>query len=220
MKVKRFIVLGLGSFGQTLALRLAQNGCRVTGVDLDERQVEAVKDQIHEAIVADVTDRAVLEQLMLDTADGVFISLGESIEKSILAALHVIDLKVHNVYVKGISREHGRILSKLGVSRVIFPEMEIAVQTADQMTLPNVLESFQFDPDYSIVETVVPASLAGKTLAEAGLPRRFGLMVIGVKEALGERWELMPPPDHVFGDEQFVLVIGRNANINKFCQMQ
>jgi trk system potassium uptake protein TrkA len=220
MKKKRFIVLGLGTFGKALALRLSKNGCQVTGVDADENVVATVQDRLYEALVANVTDRSVLEQLLCNGTDGVFISLGEDITKSILAALHVLELGAKQVSVKGVTSEHGRILKKLGVHRVIFPEVEIAEQTADQQTWTSMVGSFQLDPDYSLVEVAAPASLAGKTLKEADLPRRHGLIVIGVKEAMAPKWDLMPKTDHVFSDEQLLWVFGHKANINSFCQMQ
>src|SRR5262245_15076160 len=212
MKSKRFIVLGLGSFGRTLALRLAENGCRVTGVDASEVHVESIQDRLDEAIIGDVTNPEVLQPLQIPSAEAVFISLGEQIEKSILASLHVKDLGAKAIYVKGISPDHERILKALGVTRVIFPEAEIARQTADHVTWTNALEFFHLDQDHSMLEIGVPSALVGKTLAEAELPRKYGLIVVGIKEALAEKWELMPRPDFRFTDEHLLLVFGRKTD--------
>ena len=84
---KHFVVLGLGTFGNPLARRLAKNGCRVTGVDGDRDRVEAIKDVLYEAVIADVTDRNTLSQLSLEDVDAVFIGLGDDITPSLLAAL-------------------------------------------------------------------------------------------------------------------------------------
>jgi trk system potassium uptake protein TrkA len=125
-EVRRFVVLGLGSFGSALARRLTKNGCRVTGADASEARIDELKGQLYEAVVTDVTDRESLEQLLLNHADAVFISLGEEIEKSLLAALHAKELGARRVIVKGVTIEHGKILKRLGVDRVIFPEVEMA----------------------------------------------------------------------------------------------
>src|SRR3569832_2096097 len=130
---KRFVVLGLGSFGTALSTRLAQNGCRVTGVDASERRVEAQKNVHYEAVVANVTDKASLAELLVAKSNAVFISLGENIETSLLAALHVRELGAKRVLVKGVSEEHGKILKHIGVERVVFPEAEMAAQLADSM---------------------------------------------------------------------------------------
>lgn len=123
---KRFVVLGLGSFGEILARRLCKNGCRVTGVDADAAKVNLLKEELYEAIVADVTERTALEHLNLRDADTVFISLGERNEMSpsLLATLHTKELGAKRIVVKGLSYDHAKILRSLGVERVVFPETE------------------------------------------------------------------------------------------------
>lgn len=216
MSERHFVVLGLGSFGTALALRLSQNGCRVTGVDLREKAVEDIKDQVYAAIQADVTDRAALEELLLQHADTVFISLGEQIERSILAALHCKDLGARRIYAKGVTAEHGRILEKLGVERVIFPEMEIAHQIADKVTWPNVLDQLPIDPEYGLMEITVPNQFVGKTLTDANLRRRYGLLVVAVKDALHGFLETAPGADFRLSDDQILLVLGKHRDLDEF----
>lgn len=216
MATKKYIVLGLGSFGSALARRLCDNGCLVTGVDGEEQHVEALRDRLSEAIVADVTDRGVLESLLIDRAEAIFISLGEQIERSILCALHVRELGAKQIYVKGVSEEHRRILKALGVTQVVHPEVEMARQLADQVAFPNILEYFKVDEEYGIAELAVPDSLVGQTLQSAELPRRFGLFVLGIKSALHAKWEMAPSREHRFADDQVVLVMGKKADIARF----
>ena len=87
-------MLGMGSFGSALATQLAANGCRVTGVDQRRDRLDAVKNSIHEAIIGDATDRELLENLPIKDSTSVFISLGETISRSLLATLHVKELGV------------------------------------------------------------------------------------------------------------------------------
>lgn len=214
--IKRFVVLGLGSFGTALAMRLAKNGCRVTGVDASGDHVEDLKDALYEAIVGDVTDRETLQQLLVNQADAVFISLGEKIELSLMAALHCKELGARRIFVKGVTLEHGRILEHLGVERVIFPEAEMAVQLADSMTWPNVLDALTIDTEYSLAEIAVPSSLSGKTLRDADLRRHYGLSVLGIKDHLMGKLTLNPDGDFVLTDDQLLLVIGRRDAMNEF----
>ncbi|MEO8166452.1 MAG: NAD(P)-binding protein, partial [Betaproteobacteria bacterium] len=81
MAAKKFIVLGLGSFGSALARRLTKNGRQVMGVDSDRERVDQLKDELYETVIADVTDRGSLEELGLKDAAAVFISLGEDISQ-------------------------------------------------------------------------------------------------------------------------------------------
>ena len=112
--VKKFIMLGMGTFGSALATKLAANGCQVTGVDVKRDRLDLLKNVLHEAVIGDSTDREVLENLPIRDATAVFISLGETISPSLLATLHVKELGARNVIVKGVTKEHGKILEHLG----------------------------------------------------------------------------------------------------------
>lgn len=216
---KRFVVLGLGSFGSALAKRLSENGCRVTGVDASEDRVEALQDVLYEAVVGDVTDRQTLEELLVAQATAVFISLGEKIEMSMLAALHAREVGAKRVLVKGVTSEHGRILKHLGVERVVFPEAEMAVQLADSMTWPNVLDALAIDTDHQLIEMAVPDSLAGQTLRQADLRRKFGCMVLGVKDHLTGNLTINPDGEFRLTDDQLLLVIGRKEELGRLSQL-
>jgi trk system potassium uptake protein TrkA len=207
--IKRFVMLGMGTFGTALARKLAANGCQVIGVDSCRERLEAVKNEIHECVVGDCTDREVLENLPLRDVSAVFISLGETISLSLLATLHVKELGARQVVVKGVTKEHGKILEHLGVDRVVFPEEEVARQLADKMTWPNVLDFLPIDPDYSVAEVAMPGSLSGKTLAEANLRTAIGVHVMGIKDVLSGKFEMFPDGRRKLMDDQVLLVVGR-----------
>jgi len=214
-EVKRFIVLGLGTFGGALATKLHQNGCRVTGVDSDRDRVEALKEVLYEPVIADVTDRDALEHLGIKDAMAVFVGLGEEMARSLLAALHCKELGARRVIVKGLSTEHGKMLKHLGVERVVFPEIEMAQELADRVTWPNVLDYLPIDPEYSFVELAVPDSLAGKSLREADLRRQYRIWVIGIKDVLTGKLEMFPDGEHKLINDQLLLVVGRQTDLNR-----
>ncbi|HID23334.1 MAG TPA: TrkA family potassium uptake protein [Planctomycetaceae bacterium] len=217
---QHFIVLGLGTFGGTLARKLSENGCRVTGVDLKKELVEELKDVLYEAVIADATERASLEQLSISKADAVFISLGGTIIPSLLAALHAKELKARRMIVKGLNQEHARLLEHLGVERVIFPEIEVASELARRMTQPNVLDFLPIDPDYSLVEIAVPDSWSGHTLSDVALRSKFDVWVVGVKDVLSGKLKLIPDGRFRLTDSQMLLVIGRKKDIDRLCDVE
>lgn len=219
-EAKRFVVLGLGSFGMALATKLSQNGCRVTGVDSSMDRVDEVRNVLYEAICGNVTDRDTLSELMLPSAQAVFISLGEKIELSLLATLHCKELGAKRILVKGVTREHGRILEKLGVERVVFPEEEIAVTLADRMTWPNVLDFVQVGPEYSFAEMTVPNSLVGKSLKDADLRRKYNLQVVGVKDVLTGNLHVIPDGDFRLLDDRLLLVLARRDDLARFRELE
>lgn len=217
---RRFVVLGLGSFGTALAVRLCNNGCRVTGVDADAERVEDLKHLLYEAVIADVTETDSLKELKLETAHAVFVSLGENITPSLLCALHARELGARRIIVKGITQDHAKLLKSLGVERVIFPEIEIATELADRMTWPNVLDFMPIDPEYSFAEITTPTSMVGLTLREANLRKGMGISVVGVKDALSGKLHMFPDGEFRLSDDQLLVVVGRQAELNKMREMR
>ena len=213
---KRFVVIGLGSFGAAVARKLKSNGIRVTGIDGDAETVESLQDHLFEAVIGDATDRGALEILALPTANGVVISLGEDITRSLLATLHAKELGAKHIVVKGVTPEHGKLLKSLGVDRVVFPETEIAQQLADRLTWPSVIDFLPIDSDYSFVEVAMPEALLGKKLVDSDLRRKFGLWVIGVKDALTGKLTMFPDGDFKFSDDQMLLLVGKEKDLRKF----
>lgn len=215
---KHFIVIGLGTFGSALAERLAKNGCRVTGLDASRERVDPLKDTLYEAIIGDATDRDSLAHLRLDAADAVFISMGEDISQSLLTTLHAKELGARNLMVKGVTQEHGRILRRLGVDRVIFPEIEIAIDLADRMTWANIMDFLPIDPEYSFVELAAPDAFTGKSLEELDLRRRFNVLVVGLKDALTNKTIMFPGGTEKIGVDQILFVVGKQDDLARMTQ--
>ncbi len=216
---RRFVMLGMGSFGTALARRLATNGCQVIGVDSRRDRLEAVKNEIHECVIGDATDREVLENLPLRDASAVFISLGETISRSLLATLHVKELGARQVVVKGVTKEHGKILEHLGADRVVFPEEEVAKQLADKMTWPNMLDFLPIDPEYILAEDAMPSSLSVKALAEADLRNAIGVQVMGIKDVLSGKLDMFPDGRRKLLEDQVLLVVGRAEELQALRDM-
>lgn len=212
----RYIVLGLGSFGSSLARRLAENGLRVTGVDISERAVNAIKEDIYEAVIADVTKPEVLKELEVDRARVVIISLGDFLERSVLCALHVVELGAKRVLAKGINEDHKKILERIGVGEVVFPETQYATQIADQFSWSNMLSRLALDEDFSIAELEVPTRYVGRTLKELNLRRNEGIEVLAFREGNNGNLRPLPPADFPIPDGCSLVVVAKNEDLNKF----
>lgn len=213
--VKHFYILGLGSFGGALARRLKKNGCRVTGVDHSRENVEEIKDDLYEAIIADATEYEALQHLNLKEANGVFISMGEDITPSLLATLHAKELGARRIIVKGVTKDHGKLLKSLGVERVIFPEAEIAETLADRMTWPNIIDYLPIDPEYSFMEVAVPDEMVGKSLMNLNLRQQYGVWVVGVKDPMTGKLAMFPDGAYSLGLDQLLLVVGKQTSLEQ-----
>ena len=218
--MKRFVMLGLGRFGTAVARRLKKNGCRVAGVDHRRENVEALRDELYEAVIGDVTERETLEALGLDDCDAVVISVGGDITTSLLATLHTKELGAKQVIVKGVTPDHGKILTQLGVDRVVFPKIEVGIQIADGLTWPNMVDFLPIDETYSVVEMAVPRCLVGETLRGADLRRKYGVYVLGIKDRSSGKLDVLPASDFPLEVDQYMLVVGTQDQLHQLGELK
>ena len=99
-----------------------------------------MSDQLTHAVVADATDEDVLKSLGIRNFDCAVIAIGDDIQSSILTAIVMKDLGVNQVVAKALSELHGKVLTKLGVDRVVYPERDMGIRVAHQLVTPNLLD--------------------------------------------------------------------------------
>ena len=156
-----FSVIGLGSFGAAVALELTKLNHDVIGIDLVKRNVEDLSDQITHAVIADATDEHVLQELNLQNCEAVIVAIGEDIEASILCVLNLSNLGVNKIWVKAKTKAHHAILSRLSVHKIIHPEQDMGIQTAQALHYPMVSRYMPLDDDHYIIKILVAEKFAG-----------------------------------------------------------
>ncbi|HCK29523.1 potassium channel family protein [Acinetobacter ursingii] len=157
----QFAVIGLGSFGATVALQLAQLNHDVIGIDTIKRNVEDIGDQLTHAVIADASDEHVLEELNIKNCAAVVVAIGEDIEASILCVLHLKNLGVPKIWVKAKTKAHHMILSHLHVEKIIHPEEDMGVRVAQALNYPMVSRYMALNDDHFIVKVEIPKHLNG-----------------------------------------------------------
>ncbi|WP_256414835.1 TrkA family potassium uptake protein [Acinetobacter sp. 5862] len=155
----QFAVIGLGSFGATVALELTKLNHDVIGIDTIKRNVESLADRITHAVIADATDEHVLEELNIQNCDAVVVAIGEDIEASILCVLNLKNLGVDKILVKAKTKAHHTILSHLNVSKIIHPEEDMGVRVAQALNYPMVSRYMALDHDHYIIKVPVHEKL-------------------------------------------------------------
>ncbi|MEY1555919.1 TrkA family potassium uptake protein [Yoonia sp. R2331] len=182
MSVKRrsFAVIGLGTFGATLARDLQRFGNDVIGIDKNERLVNAHAEHLSQALILDARDDAALREAGVDTVDVGIVAIGTKIEASVLTTMNLKTLGVDSIWAKATSKNHHRILSKLGVDRVIHPEREVGQHIAQVLNNPLVRDYVSLGNGQHVVNFRVPESLEGKSLSELSYRQDHSLRCIGV----------------------------------------
>ena len=161
----QFAVIGLGSFGVTVALELTRLRHDVIGIDTNKRNVENISDQITHAVIADATDEHVLDELNIQNCDAVVVAIGEDIEASILCVLNLKNLGVEKILVKAKTKAHHTILSHLHVSKIIHPEEDMGVRIAQALNYPMVSRYMDLSDERYIVKVPVHEKLNNVNLS-------------------------------------------------------
>jgi trk system potassium uptake protein len=213
--MKRAVVIGLGIFGFNVAKNLFESGFEVITIDKNKEMVQKIRDYCTKAILADGTDKQVMEMIGIQGEDVVIISFGEDLAASSLITLHLRELKVKHIIVKAPNEDHKRVLEKVGATEVIIPERDIADKVARSLISPNVLDFIPLTEDFTISEVVPPTSFYGKTIGDLHLRSRYHIEVIAIREVLPGRLTMVPRADFVIKDSDILVIIGRQKDIQK-----
>ena len=223
MNKQTFAVIGLGRFGSAMATTLAELGHEVIGVDGSQEIVERLADRLHAAVALDATDERALKASGIQEVDCAVISIGENIEASLLVVMLVKDLGIPKIVAKAVTPLHGRILQRIGVDRVVFPEHDMAVRVAHSLVVANVLDYIELSRDFSIIEMPAPPEFAGKTLRDLALRNRFGLTLIAIKRKTGtgdgEITNVAPAADDIIQAGDTVSLLGDNDRLAQLDQL-
>ncbi len=213
--MQHIAVIGISSFGYYLCKYLSAAGAGVMAIDIDEGKVDSVKDIVEKAVIADATQRDVLANFELNEFDNVIVSVGESIDTSILITLYLKELKVRNIIVKAFTADHAKILDKIGATQIVFPERDTAKRVAYTMQSSNLLDYFPIGKDHGFVEVTVPTAWSGKSLVELDVRRKYGIQVVLIKEILPEDKVVVPTGDYVLKDSDVLVVVGNNKDLEQ-----
>ena len=211
--MKRFVVIGLGSFGATAAESLHAQGHEVVAIDPRDEAIDRIAPHATRAAVADGRSLEALERAGCRGADAGIVSTGDDITASVLATMALKDLGVSDVFVKVISRDHARVMERVGATETIFPERDTALELAARLSAKALLNYVRLGVGFSLQEMAVPVEWTGKTLRELELRRRYGVSVVGIHEWLQNRIVPAPDPDVILKDSDTLIVAGRDEDL-------
>ncbi len=212
-EVEPVVVLGLGRFGRSVAAALTREGCEVLAIDQDPTLVREISKHVTLAVEADVTSRDALEQLGVGEYTRAVVAIGDAVESSLVCALVLKeDFKIPEIWAKAINTQQAKILRKIGVTEVVYPELEVGRRVAHSL-LGHRTEYIPTVDGLAYAALPVRRSLVGKTLAEAhGLGDR-GILVMAVSRR-GLGIPELARPDLVLGADDVLVVCGPEDEVS------
>jgi len=212
MASSEFGVVGMGKFGLSLARSLMAHGQRVVGVDSDPDKVKAAAEVLTQAYQAEAVDKTALEQLGFGELPQVIVSTGHNMEASILITLFLKELGCKSVTVKAVSRDHEKVLTKVGADAVIFPERYAAEQLAAKLAVPGLIDYLPLGTNIILKEFKVDR-WEGKTLRDLNLTNSFGIQVVAVKGLEDKQFVFVPKADQPLKKGDVLAVIGQGDKL-------
>jgi trk system potassium uptake protein TrkA len=212
----RVVVLGLGRFGASLALELVRRGSEVLGLDSDPVLVQRYADDLTHAAVVDTTDAEALKQLDVPDFSRAVVGIGTDLEASILTTAVLVDLGIPHIWAKATSRQHGRILQRIGAHHVVLPEFDMGERVAHLVT-GRMIDYIEFEDDFAMVKTAAPREILDCPLSASGVRTRHGITVVAVKRP-GEDFTYATP-DTVVHRDDVLIVSGRINQVEAFANL-
>lgn len=212
MKQKTIAVIGLGRFGMTIAKMLASMNHEVLGVDINPDIVQKISPYLTHAIVADTTDEEAIKALALSQFDMVIVAIGGNIQANLMTSMLLKEMHISKVVAKAENSLQGKMLHKIGVDQVIYPEYDMALRLVQFLTRDHVMDYLQLSKNISLIEIKMPSFMVGTCLKDSNLREKYNLNAVGIRR--GEDLEVPPNPITILGEDDKLLVIGNNSDLD------
>lgn len=207
------LIIGLGRFGSALAQTLVKLDHEVLAVDRDPALVQQYAGTLTHVVEVDTTSEEALRQIGAADFDRAVVAIGTNIEASILTTSVLVDIGIKTIWAKAITRSHGKILERVGATRVVYPEHDMGERVAHLLS-GQLINYIEFDDGFALVETTPPKAYVGKTLGEAGIRKTHGVTVVCIKRP-GEDFTYATPDTNIREDD-LLIVAGKTELAERF----
>ena len=211
---KQYAVLGLGSFGESVALTLENMGCDVLVMDDSYEKIQDISDKVSYAMKADVADPDALQALGGKNLDGVVVAVSENLEAGIMATMLCKEMGIPLVVAKAKNKLQGAILQRVGADRIVYPEIEMGSRVAKSLVSREFMDWIELSKDYSMVEIAVLDKWVGRNLLDINARERLGINVVGI--IINGKIDVTLDPQKPLPEGGILIVIGANDVLEKF----
>jgi trk system potassium uptake protein len=225
----KFIVFGLGQFGSALSKQLVELGHEVIGVDKRLEQVDRYKHLITHAIALDSTSPEAIDQLPLKDVDAAIVAMGEDEGAIIMTTALLKQVKIKRIICRVTSPLQKIVLEAMTIHEFVYPEESSAERLAMKLDLPGVIDSFQVNLNYRLLEVGIPLRYVGRSVSELNLAGRYRLVLVTILKKVEKKntfgvstTELkvigIVPPETRLLEGDILLLFGAPADLEAFIE--
>jgi len=225
--MRRFAVIGLGRFGQKLAIALSMSGAEVIAIDRDRTRVDGIRDQVAHAVRLDSTDAEALRTQGVDRVDAAIVGMGkggEAFEAAIMTVVSLKSMGIKQIVARAQSLTAGKVFSAVGATDVVYPEIETAQRWAYKLIAPHISEKIDFAPGYSLARITAPKSFVSKTVKDLQLRQKYNVNLISIRRSqpadnkdTGDIISVPMPDTKIFADD-ILMIAGSETDLARLPQ--
>ncbi len=208
---KQYIIFGVGRFGSALARTLCELGHEVLAVDSDESRVAAIAPYVTNAMQVQALDEEGMRSLGIRNFDAVIVAIGDDLQHSIMTCIMCKEMGAQYLVGKATDAMHAKVLLKLGVDRVVFPERDMGIRMAHSLTSPHLLDLINLNEDYVLVNLICPKAWVGKSMREADIRRKHHVSVLAIYH--GPQMSMDITADTKLRSDDKLLILGHRKDV-------
>ncbi len=211
---KSVLVIGAGRFGKGVIEGLYERGNDVVAINKNEEGLEPVRDMIVSGIILNVgeDDDKLARFIEERSFDEAVVATGEDFEATLMATQILKEANIR-VSVKTSSDRRGSILAKLGADRVIFPERDMGLRLAQQISNEAEIDVLDLPQGFTVEKIVVGRGFHGKTIGSLNTTNRFGISMLLIYR---DSEVIMPKASIELQKGDGLVVIGKKTNMAAF----
>lgn len=210
--MKSILIIGLGRFGRHMARTFIENGHEVMAIDRDESRADDAVGTIQQILIGDATEVRFMESLGIRSFDLAVIAIGENFQTVLEITVLLKELGCKFVIARATRDVHKKLLLRNGADYVVYAEREIAERLAIKFGTDNIFDYIELTPEIGIYEIAIPKSWIGHSIIDLSVRNKYNISILATKK--GEQIFPLPSPDHVFTQDESLMVMGTMKNVN------
>jgi trk system potassium uptake protein TrkA len=226
-------VIGLGRFGRSLALSLAERDVEVIAVDKDKEIIEAIKDKVSLAVILNSEDEEALKSQRIDKVDVAVVCMGEKdFRSNILTTVLLKKIGVKTVISRAFEYIDKEILLNIGADKIVSPVIEMGQKLARTLALPSIIDHINLDDDenFGMIQIQAPKRFWGKKIGDLQIASKYGVNVVLVSHRIEqtdkngnktfkEENNYVPRADDQINEGDIIWIVGRTEDVYNVAEL-
>lgn len=212
----KFAIIGLGTFGIRMMDELLKIGAEIIIIDQHKSLIEKYKNKVRAAHLMEEINEVSLRKFLSSKTDTVIVDFSRKMELSTLCTTILKNIGIKNIIAKAVSDEHGKLLTAVGATQIIYPDMEAAKRTTPILAADLLLKFMPISENLALAEVNIDTKYVGKTLIEANLRKDLSINIIARRKTVNEEFIFMDDPDYRLEKDDVLLIVGSEKHIFEF----